>query len=148
MKKIIGYRKLLGVDEKATLQELKSIYRNMMKNWHPDKVQENPELAAEAEQKSARIIEAYKFLVSIAPETREQNMAAYVLTTTTAGIADYEYKSETLLVKFLDGTSYEFFGVPKATYSKLVNAPAPARFARRHIFGSFEYRNVATEVAA
>ncbi|NDC41608.1 MAG: J domain-containing protein, partial [Chitinophagia bacterium] len=49
MKKIIGYRKLLGVSEKATLQELKTVYRNLMKNWHPDKIQETPELAAEAE---------------------------------------------------------------------------------------------------
>jgi curved DNA-binding protein CbpA len=147
MKKIIGYRKLLGVDEKATLQDLKTIYRNMMKNWHPDKLQENPELAAEAEVKSKRIIEAYKFLVSIAPETRQAYLEAYTLTTSTIGIADYEYKSETLVVKFVDGSSYEYFGVPKATYVKMVNAPAIARFARRHIFNSFEYRNVNTEVA-
>ena len=148
MKKIIGYRKLLGVSEKATLQELKTVYRNLMKNWHPDKIQETPELAAEAEVKSKRIIEAYKFLVSIAPETRAQNLEAYTNTITNVGIADYEYKSEVLTVKFLDGTSYEWFGVPKATYVKLVNAPAPARFARRHIFGSFEYRVVSNEVEA
>ncbi|NDC41509.1 MAG: KTSC domain-containing protein, partial [Chitinophagia bacterium] len=87
-------------------------------------------------------------LVSIAPETRAQNLEAYTNTITNVGIADYEYKSEVLTVKFLDGTSYEWFGVPKATYVKLVNAPAPARFARRHIFGSFEYRVVSNEVEA
>ncbi len=142
MKKIIGYRKLLGVSEKADLQELKTIYRNMMKAWHPDKFQESDEQKAEAEQKSKRIIEAYHFLVSIAPETLAEYHAEYTITSTTVGIEDFEYKGETLQVKFFDGSSYEYFGVPKATYVKLVNAPAQARFARRHIFCAFPYRSV------
>ena len=142
MKKILGYRKLLGVSEKAELQELKTVYRNLMKNWHPDKFNDNHELKTEAEAKSKHIIEAYHFLVSIAPETRSQYHAEYTATTTTSGIADFEYKGEILQIKFADGTSYEYFGVPKSVYVKLVNAPAPARFARRHICNSFVYRSV------
>jgi DnaJ-class molecular chaperone len=144
MKKITGYRKLLGVNENAGLQELKTVYRNLMKNWHPDKFHDNHELKTEAEAKSKHIIEAYHFLVSIAPETRVQTEAAYILTTTTSGIADFEYKGETLQMKFTDGSSYEYFGVPKAIYVKLINAPAPARFARRHIYNSFVYRSAAS----
>jgi curved DNA-binding protein CbpA len=140
MKKIIGYRKLLGVNEHAELQELKTIYRNLMKNWHPDKFHDNHELKMEAEAKSKHIIEAYHFLVSIAPETRLLNLAEYTLTTESAGIADFEYKAETLQITFSDGNSYEYFGVPKAIYIKLINAPAPGRFARRHICNSFPYR--------
>jgi len=140
MKKIIGYRRLLGVSENTELQELKTIYRNLMKNWHPDKFNDNHDLKAEAEAKSKHIIEAYHFLVSIAPETRMQTQEAYDLTTTTSGIADFEYKTETLVIKFADGSSYEYFGVPKAIYVKLINAPAPGRFARRHIYNSFVYR--------
>ena len=83
MKKIIGYRKLLGVTEKTELQELKTIYRNLMKNWHPDKFNDDHEQKAEAEAKSKHIIEAYHFLVSIAPETRQQTIAEYTTTTTT-----------------------------------------------------------------
>ena len=37
MKKIAEYRKLLEVDHKVTLKELKNIYRNVMKDTHPDK---------------------------------------------------------------------------------------------------------------
>ena len=148
MKKIIGYRKLLGVNENTELQELKTIYRTLMKNWHPDKFNDNHEQKTEAEAKSKHIIEAYHFLVSIAPETRAQTLAEYTLTTTSAGIADFEYKAETLQIKFADGTSYEYFGVPKSIYVKLVNAPAPGRFARRHIYNSFAYRSVGkTETA-
>lgn len=140
MKKIIGYRKLLGVNENATLQELKSVYRNMMKEWHPDKLEGNQEYRVEAEAKSKHIIEAYHFLVSIAPETLSQSLAEYTATITTSGIADFEYKSETLQINFVDGTCYEYFGVPKALYIKLVNAPTAGRFIRRHIYNAFPYR--------
>lgn len=142
MKKIIGYRKLMGVHEKTDLNELKLIYRNLMKTWHPDKFQESEDNRKEAEAKCKHIIEAYHFLVSIAPETRAQTFAEYTLTTSTSGITDFDYKGETLQMTFLDGSSYEYFGVPKAIYVKLVNAPAPGRFARRHIYNSFPYRSV------
>ena len=140
MKKIIGFRKLLGVSENAKLQELKTVYRDLMKNWHPDKFQDNHDLKPEAESKSKHIIEAYHFLVSIAPETLLATLAEYTLTTSSSGIKDFDYKAETLQVNFLDGSSYEYFGVPKAIYVKLINAPAQARFARRHIYNSFVYR--------
>jgi curved DNA-binding protein CbpA len=142
MKKIIGYRKLLGVNEKADLQELKTAYRNLIKLWHPDKFNDSEELRVQAEAKGKHIIEAYHFLVSIAPETRSQTLAEYTLTITSSGIIDFEYKNETLQINFVDGSSYEYFGVPKAIYVKLVNAPALARFARRHICSSFPYRGV------
>ncbi len=141
MKKIIGYRKLLGVSEQADLQELKTVYRNLMKTWHPDKFAGDEAAAEQAAAKGKHIIEAYHFLVSIAPETKAQNLAAYTATISQSAITDYEYKNETLQVVFADESSYEYFGVPKATYVKLVNAPAPARFARRHIFSSFPYRS-------
>jgi curved DNA-binding protein CbpA len=139
MKRIIGYRKLLGVSEGAGLQELKTVYRNLMKEWHPDKFPDNAELA---EAKSRHIIEAYHFLVSIAPETRSATFAEFTVTTTTAVVVDFEYKNETLQINFADGNSYEWFGVTKALYVKMVNAPALGRFARRHIYTSFPYRSV------
>ena len=142
MKKIIGYRKLLGVNENADLQELKTVYRNLMKNWHPDKFHDNHELKTEAEAKSKHIIEAYHFLVSIAPETRLQSFAEYTLTITSSGIEDFEYKNETLQINYADENSYEYFGVPMALYIKLINAPALGRFVRRHIHNSFPYRSV------
>ena len=147
MKKIVDYRRLLGVAENAELQELKSVYRGLMKTWHPDKFQESEESKLEAEEMSKTIIEAYHFLVSIAPETREQSFAEYTLTTTTSNIADFEYKSQVLKVSFLDGNEYEYFDVPKAVYVKLINADSPGRFARRHIYNEYVYRSVNKLVA-
>ena len=147
MKKIVDYRKLLGVNEAAELKELKTVYRTLMKNWHPDKFQDSAESKLEAEEKSKTIIEAYHFLVSIAPETRKQSLEEYTITTTTSNIADFEYKSQVLTVNFFDGSVYEYFDVPKAVYVKLVNADSPGRFARRHIFNSYVYRSTSKLVA-
>ncbi len=142
MKRITDYRKLFNISKETDLAELKLIYRNLMKEWHPDKFTEDNDLKAEAEAKSKIIIEAYHFLVSISPETHASTLEAYTLTTSSSGIEDFLYKGQTLKITFQDGSKYEYFGVPKNTYNKLVSAPNIARFARRHIFDSFIYRNV------
>jgi DnaJ-class molecular chaperone len=140
MKKINDSRKLLGVGPTADLAELKSIYRNFMKEFHPDKFQDEAG-KAQAELKSKGIIEAYHFLVSINKETHAQNAAEYNTTLSTSVIKDFEYQAQTLKVTFTDGSVYEYFDVPKNTYVKMVNADSPGRFAKRHIYGSFVFRN-------
>ena len=147
MRRILHYRKVLGVNENAELGELKTVYRNLMKDWHPDKFQDNPDGKLEAEEKSKKIIEAYHFLVSIAPETRTRTLDVYTETITNAGIVDFEYKSELLSISFSDGSVYEYYGVPKAVYVKLINAETPARFARRHIYQEYIYRSTSKLVA-
>ena len=142
MKRIADYRKLFEITKDTDLAELKLIYRRLMKEWHPDKFAENDEKKEEAEIKSKRIIEAYHFLVSISPETHALNEKQYILTTTTSGIDDFYYKGQNLKITFQDGSVYEYFGVPKNVYTKLANSLTLSRFARRHIFGSYTYRNL------
>jgi len=146
MKKIVEYRKLLNVTKDATLKELKTIYRNSMKDIHPDTAT-SPEEQHTAEENSKAIIEAYHFLVSIAPETAEKNKSEYVKTTTTSGILEFYMEKQALYINFVDGSSYEYFGVPKPIYIKMVNAESPARFARRHIYGTYLYRSAVKIVA-
>ena len=74
MKRINEYRKLFNAESESTLKELKTAYRNLVKEWHPDKFQEGDEKAAEAEIMSRKIIDGYDFLVSIAPETKAANL--------------------------------------------------------------------------
>jgi len=147
MKKINEYRKIFEVDGAVGLKELKTAYRNFMKEWHPDKFSDNHDQKVEAEEKSKQIIEAYHFLVSIAPETQALTLPEYTTTISSAGIVDINYKSQTLQISFDDGNSYEYYGVPKAIYVKLVNADSQGRFARRHICTSFIYRNVSKLVS-
>jgi len=139
MKKIEASRKLLDVTPKADLKELKVVYRNIMKTWHPDKFQDEEE-KAQAELKSKKLIEAYHFLVSISPETHALSADEYEKTITTSGILDFQYKDTRLEISYTDGTIYEYFGVPRSIYLKLINADSQARFARRSIAKSFIYR--------
>ncbi|WP_294198406.1 KTSC domain-containing protein [uncultured Chryseobacterium sp.] len=147
MKKLGEYRKLLEVDKNVTLKELKTIYRNTMKDTHPDKFINDEAGKQEAEEKSKSVIEAYHFLVSINPETQEKYKEEYTETITTSNIQDFYLEKSILTIQHLNGNIYEYLSVPRNTYIKMVNADSPSRFARRHIYGSFVYRK-AGEVMA
>lgn len=148
MKRIERHRAILGVDDKSTLNDLKKVYRKIMMEWHPDKFQESEEAKKTAEEKSAKLISSYHFLVSVHPETHEATYDAYSATTSEASIDDFEFKSEILRVVFSDGNEYEYYGVPKAIYVKLVNADTPDRFARRHIYENYLYRSTSKIVSS
>ncbi len=141
MKRIERHRAILGVDDKATLSDLKKVYRKIMMEWHPDKFQDSEESKKMAEEKSTKLIASYHFLVSVHPETHAATLTAYTATISESSINDFEFKSEILRVVFSDGNEYEYYGVPKAIYVKLVNSDTPDRFARRHIYENYLYRS-------
>ena len=120
----------------------------MVKEWHPDRFQTGDDKALEAELMSRKIIDAYHFLVSMAPETKAANLDAYN-ETINSPIIDWQHKGLVLEMTFLDGNTYEFFGVNKALYMKLCQADKLTRFAKRNIFNSYTYRKIKkSEVAA
>jgi len=139
MKRINEYRKLFNVDQNTDLKDLKTTYRNLVKEWHPDKFPQGHELFEEAEKKSLQIIDAYHFLVSIAPETKVANEEEYNVSVE-SGIADFKHKGSLLEVTFQDGATYEYFGVTSNMFAKLVNADKQHRFAKRNILNSYLYR--------
>jgi curved DNA-binding protein CbpA len=140
MKRVVEYRKLLEVDKNVTLKELKTIYRNAMKDSHPDKFVNDEAGKLAAEETSKNIISAYHFLVSISNETLEKNLPEYQDTINNFNILDFRLEKQTLLITHLNGVSYEYIGVPRNLYVKMVNAESPNRFAKRHIYGNFIYR--------
>ena len=140
MKRINEYKKLFGVENEVELKTLKKSYRNLVKEWHPDKFQNGDALQEEAEVNSRKIIDGYHFLVSIAPETKESNLGNYTETITNSGIADYVHKGLLLEITFLDGTTYEYFGVTKQVYIKMINSNTLNRFAKRAIYPNYTYR--------
>ncbi|WP_347218925.1 KTSC domain-containing protein [Chryseobacterium sp.] len=147
MKRIGEHRTLLGVDKNVTLKELKTIYRNVMKDTHPDKFINDEAGKLEAEAKSKSVIEAYHFLVSINPETQEKYKEEYTETVTQSNIQDFYLEKSILTVQHLNGKTYEYMGVPRNTYIKMVNADSPSRFARRHIYGNFVFRKAGEAMA-
>ncbi|PHR71901.1 MAG: molecular chaperone DnaJ [Lutibacter sp.] len=141
MKRINEYKKLFKVEKAIDLKELKKTYRGLVKEWHPDKFQDE-EKKEEAGVVSLKIIDGYHFLVSIAPETKEDNIEDYTTTITESQVADYHHKSMLLEVTFTDGTTYEYFGVNRKLFLKFMNSKSINNFGRRNVFKSFLYRKV------
>ena len=141
MKRINEYKKLFSVEKDINLKQLKSTYRNLVKEWHPDKFQQGDNKTAEAELMSRQIIDGYHFLVSIAPETKTANLDAYN-ETISSSIMDWQHKGMILEISFLDGNTYEFFGVNKALYIKFSQSDKQTRFAKRNIFNTYTYRKI------
>ncbi|MDN3642869.1 KTSC domain-containing protein [Lutimonas halocynthiae] len=139
MKRINEYKKIFEVEGNLNLKELKTTYRGLVKQWHPDKFQSEEE-KEEAGKVSLKIIDAYHFLVSIAPETKEANLEAFTNTITESQVADYYHKSMLLEVTFTDGNTYEFFGVNRKLFIKFVNSRSINNFGKRNIFNSYLYR--------
>ena len=140
MKRINEYKKLFEVDGAIELATLKKKYRLLVKEWHPDKFPDGGDKALEAEGMSRRVIDGYHFLVSIAPATKEANLEEFTATTTESMIDDLQHKGLRLEISFTDGNTYEFFGVNKQLYTKLLSSDKQLRFARRKIFTSCVYR--------
>lgn len=141
MKRINEYKKLFGAEQDMSLKSLKSSYRKLVKEWHPDKFQAGDEKALEAEIMSRKIIDGYHFLVSIAPETKAANLDEFN-ETISSPIMDWKHKGLLLEITFLNGDTYEFFGVNKALYIKFSQSDKQTRFAKRNIFNSFTYRKI------
>jgi len=139
MKRISEYKKLFKVEGAINLKELKTTYRGLVKEWHPDKFTDETK-KEEAGEVSQKIIDGYHFLVSIAPETKAANLEDYKKTITEFQVSDWKHKSMLLEVTFTDGNTYEFFGVNKILFGKFINAKSINNFGKRNIFNSFIYR--------
>ncbi|MDQ3190380.1 MAG: KTSC domain-containing protein [Bacteroidota bacterium] len=139
MKRINEYKKLFNIDGDIDLKQLKTTYRNLIKECHPDKFLEESEKEL-AETKSLKVIDGYHFLISIAPETKAAQLEEYQITTSESGISDFRHKGQLLEISFKDGTTYEYFGVSAKVYGNLVNSDKQFRFAKRSIFNSYLYR--------
>jgi curved DNA-binding protein CbpA len=140
MKRVKEFKKMFEVEGALKLKQLKKQYRTLVKEWHPDKFPEGGEKALEAEAKSRKIIEGYHFLVSMAPETKEAQKEEYTALTTNSGIQETSHKGLLLEITFLNGDTYEYFGVNGQLYNKFLNADNQYRFAKRKVFNAFTYR--------
>lgn len=147
MKRINQYKKLFEIEGELELKTLKSKYRSLVKQWHPDKFNEDDELYEEAKLMGTKVIDAYHFLVSIAPETKEANKEAY-MDSINSGISDFKHKGQLFTVDFCDGSTYEYFGVPVNVYNKICQSDKQQRLAKRSVFHSYLYRKSNKAVAA
>ena len=78
--------------------------------------------------------------LKVEKETIAANLESYTETITNSGIADYTHKGLLLEIFFQDGSSYEYFGVTKQVYIKMINSDKLNRFAKRNIYPNYTYR--------
>ena len=140
MKRINQYKKLFQIEDQIELGALKSTYRSLVKQWHPDKFQDDDPMKAEAELMGRQIVDGYHFLVSIAPETKEATLQEYQQTFMECGITDFKHKGLLLEITFSDGSTYEYFGVNANVFKKFLNSDKQVRFAKRFIYEAYLYR--------
>ncbi len=140
MKRINEYKKLFQIETEIDLAELKSTYRKLVKQWHPDKYQDGDPMKEEATLMGRQVVDGYHFLVSIAPETTESNLPEYQKTIMECGIYDFKHKGLLLEITFTDGSTYEYFGVNANVFKKFMSTDKPVRFAKRFIYDSYTYR--------
>ncbi len=146
MKKISDSRKLLGATGTTSLKDLNTLYKGLMKSHHPDRFPDDEQKRNEAEEFSKHLIDAYKFLESIHPETHAKDSESFERTVA-SNISNWHYKSLTLHITFGDGSNYEFYGVSQKVYNKFVGTDGNTRFARRHIFEAHTFRKASGPTA-
>lgn len=66
------------------------------------------------------------------PALRSSNIAA----------ADYDKDRQVLILDFVDGSQYQYPGVPLAVYEALLTAPSPGAFAHRNIYPHYPHMKV------
>jgi hypothetical protein len=54
----------------------------------------------------------------------------------------YEPQSQTLEVEFLEGTIYQYYGVPQNMYDQLMREPSKGRFLNTYIKNQYPYSRV------
>lgn len=64
------------------------------------------------------------------------------VTSSNVAAIDYSDDTETLMVKFLDGSVYHYFHVPKSHYRGLLNAGSVGGYLARHIKGAYRYQKI------
>ncbi len=61
---------------------------------------------------------------------------------TTLATVTYDEASELLQLEFRSRATYQYFGVPVAVHTALLDAPSKGSYFNRIIRGSFQYRRV------
>ena len=63
--KILEARRVLGIPEQASLTEIKTKYRKLIKKWHPDINQENKD---QCDKMAKKIIDSYAIILGYCKE--------------------------------------------------------------------------------
>lgn len=133
--------RILGVTRNSTKEEIKKAYLREIKKWHPDKFQNEPEKALEAEAKSKAIIEAYGLLkdydLSTARSgnsvTFKDTFIRYRIRSLNVVAIGYNKQLNILEVMYRSGRIIQYFGVPETTFITTLQSEAKGKFINKNM---------------
>ena len=70
-------------------------------------------------------------------------MEKYSVASSNVKALGYDPQSETLEVDFLNGSRYQYYGVPQQMYERLMQTSSKGRFLHVYIKNSYAYSRVA-----
>lgn len=57
-----------------------------------------------------------------------------------SSIKSIGYGGDTLVIEYIGGAQYEYYGVPQGVYDELVKAESKGRFVNRNIKGKYKFQ--------
>lgn len=157
--------KILGLENLPTLGQLRRSYKEMVKQWHPDRHHANPEMEQVAVTKTQQINFAYRLLLKTlekSPESTTDDKKGnkrhqYSWQTYTDGFpnprviefylnsshiisAGYDKVRRILYIKFLGDEIYLYYDVPGFMFEHLLVSSSPGKYAMKFIYDRFRYR--------
>ncbi len=154
------YFKVLGVDRYSSQLDIKKAFRELIKQNHPDKFQNDKNTISVATKKSQLINEAYiilkhyqppdlKKLNDYSPHYQRQGNKKLMhdigrgdVKSSNIKSVGYDKDNNMLQIEFRNGYIYEYYNVPEEIFIDLLDAESKGRFGNRYIFYSYSYERV------
>ena len=120
MKSVDDYRKILGVDYKATSKELRKAYRGLVKKWHPDQFMHDPHLLENAKEKLQEVNEAYHALQRLNLDPKKHSSHSSGKSSRSRYAAAAQSKTNAASLKKSNAATVSFTGMHFAPWRKQV----------------------------
>lgn len=141
------YFNILELSYTASTAEIKIAYRDLIKQWHPDKFPNDVEKQNIANEKSKEINNAYYFLIKHykenKPKTEKDAAEEFIwkkVTSSNLHSVGYNEKDKLLRIIFKNGGKYEYENVPKTVFNQLMTASSKGKFAQKNICYNYRYK--------
>lgn len=145
--------KELEIQHTTSIKEIKRAFKKCLLKYHPDKVnQSNTEQSRRANQKTAKVIQAYQFIKEniIYLDPFEQAISEVEINwdvrvgVVSSNLKWVEYYKELyiLLVQFKSGGLYLYENVGYDTYIGLMTAESKGKFLHKNIAYKFKYHSL------
>jgi len=121
MKSVDDYRKILGVDSRATSKELKKAYRGLVKKWHPDQFMHDSHLLKNAKEKLQEVNEAYHALQLFILDPKKHSSQSSGKSSRSRHTAAAQSKANDASVKKSNAATASFIDVYFAPWRKQVD---------------------------